>query len=469
MLDFYQTSHFLRLALQFMAVIGLGAQMIHVVLHLYQPRWGGWLVTEKLLEAVAFVTVGAMAFLLAVVEFNASANIIVLLRVELPRYLLFAALLLLGGMTACQTQSPMPLIPAAAALLSLPLWEGYPVFVPFYALSILIFCLRGIVLSLRLGRTTKNSLSGFSVKEAVDSLPSAILFYQEDGSIILLNQTMLRLTDQLMGAQPRSGTMFYNALRDAAIKAGAQRYALDTSFVYELPDQSIWRFWRDELTIGRKRYYQLSAADITREWQLTTELERQKEKLGEQKEALLKMLNELEALSYQKELVRRKDFIHTVMGQRIAEVQNLLSKEAPDISTISESVKSMEQELQQGDVAASITFQQMARSFEGAGVKLALSAPLPEEGYGQLALDLIRECTINGVRHGLATAVEIDCRREKDSFLLVIRNNGSTAKAIREGGGIQAMRRRVERTGGRLEVETQPVFTVKAWMGGQGQ
>ncbi len=464
MLDFYLVPFYFRVALQCFAIAGFGVQAVLCIIHLYRPGWSERYTAEWLLELATLMFTGLMGYLLAVVEQNARSNSVVFSGMHLSFYLLFIILMGLGGAVFYKYKSPGNFLPALAAFMILPLWERQGYFVLLYLGAIGLLVARSVLCIRHQRRKLRNKLSALSIKDAVDSLPSGILFCEEDGNTVLFNLAMQDLMEQLMGGQVRNGLTFYEALKNGEVLRGEQKYALATSVVYEFPDCSVWRFKCDEIFIGNKIYYQISAANITMEWQLTNELENKRGRLDKQKEILMRMLEDMEQLSYQKELLKRKSRVHDVLGERIAVVQNLLRSEAPDITAVAARIKSMENELRQDNEAVSVTFEQMAQSFKSVGVELMLHGRLPDGETGLFILDLIRECSTNAVRHGFASRVEVNFKKERGGYLLTISNNGDLPEVIRESGGLFDMRQRIEDNGGSLEIVTKPVFTMTAWI-----
>lgn len=466
MLDFYLVSSSYRVILQWVALAGLAFQAMLCVLYLYRPRWGERQIAGRLLlEVAVLLFTGMAAYLPAAVEYNAERGAVVPLAAQSAFYLFFALFLSAGVVVFNKNRKPVSFLPALAALLALPLWGGQSLYVLQYTGAVVLLFLRSLYCIYCRGRELQDRLSALSIKEAVDSLPTGILFYEPGGYIVLLNRTMQELVEQIMGEPVHSGPAFYRALRQGEVLRGEQKYALDTAIVYELPDSSVWRFKRDDVFIGKKVYQQITAADITREWQLTMALEEKKKSLDGQREALLQMLGNLEQVSYEEEILKRKNRVHDVIGERIAVVQNLLRSERPDIGAVAESIGSMKQELHQDTAPASVSFEQLAQSFRSVGINLALRGTLPGGETGRLIMELIHECTSNAVRHGLADTVEVSCRAERDGYILGVSNNGLVSENVRESGGLRELRQRIEGGGGRFGIVAEPVFTITAWIG----
>ena len=68
----------------------------------------------------------------------------------------------------------------------------------------------------------------------------------------------------------------------------------------------------------------------------------------------------------------------------------------------------------------------------------------------------VKECLVNGIRHGRATAFFIEMKKEFSSVCLLISDNGrGTDKEIKEGFGLRGMRERAEKLGGRCTFSSE--------------
>jgi len=79
-------------------------------------------------------------------------------------------------------------------------------------------------------------------------------------------------------------------------------------------------------------------------------------------------------------------------------------------------------------------------------------------------LRCVQEIVTNAIRHGEARNLWVALRAENGVVRLAARDDGSGAAALRDGGGLSGMRRRLEELGGTLSVETSPAsgFSVEA-------
>ena len=68
----------------------------------------------------------------------------------------------------------------------------------------------------------------------------------------------------------------------------------------------------------------------------------------------------------------------------------------------------------------------------------------------------VKECLVNGIKHGRATAFFIEMKKEKGNVFLLISDNGRGASGkIEEGFGLRGMREKTEKLGGRCSFSSE--------------
>ena len=85
---------------------------------------------------------------------------------------------------------------------------------------------------------------------------------------------------------------------------------------------------------------------------------------------------------------------------------------------------------------------------------------LPQSGnLAYLLTVAIRECATNTVRHAEGSEMTVDISDADGYVCASITNNGKQPEQeVTEGGGLGALRRRIESAGGTMAVESAPVF-----------
>ncbi len=82
-----------------------------------------------------------------------------------------------------------------------------------------------------------------------------------------------------------------------------------------------------------------------------------------------------------------------------------------------------------------------------------------DEGAAYILTCAVRECVTNAVRYADASELYADFTEDSETSTVTVTNNGYPPKCeIREGGGLSTLRRRVERAGGIMTVQSLPEF-----------
>ncbi|MCL2300886.1 MAG: hypothetical protein FWC27_12160 [Firmicutes bacterium] len=326
-------------------------------------------------------------------------------------------------------------------------------------LAAMLFLLaRGVWLCLRRCREITTGISALSVKNAIDSLRSGVLFSKPDGYILLSNAQMQRLMTAIAGRVQHNSRDFY---------------ALLPSDVCRLPDGSSWQFTKTEIRIGKKTYVQLTAADITERWALTEQLRRQNGQLAQKSEELKCAIASLRTLSREREAQKVKMRAHDILGQRLSLLlRTVRDAREVDYNLLRGLSQGLLDALKEDTAPCAQDFlDRLRQEFDVIGVGIRLEGPLPgDRALGELFADIVREGATNAVRHGLATQVLIQLEHEKDVCHMRITNNGPPPpENIREGEGLGGIRKKVTARGGALRVVTRPRFALEIDIPGGGQ
>jgi len=330
--------------------------------------------------------------------------------------------------------------------------------------AVVLLLARSLYVGLRRYREIATGISALSVKNAIDSLHSGVLFSKPDGFILLANAQMQRLMTAVTGRVQHNSRDFCDFL---------------TSDVCQLPDGTAWMFTRTQLRIGKKTYVQLTAADITERWELTARLRRQNDQLARKSGELKETIENLHALSQEREAQKVKLRAHDILGQRLS----LLLRTVRDARVNARDVRIVDYHLlrglsqglldelkDDGKPCAQDFLDNLRREFGVIGVEIRLEGPLPVGcAMGELFADIVREGAANAVRHGLATQVLVRIDHARDCCRMRITNNGPPPpEKIKEGEGLGGIRGKVEARGGALRVVTRPRFALEIDLPGGG-
>ena len=300
-------------------------------------------------------------------------------------------------------------------------------------------------------KTQQNSLTVYSIMEAIHDLPDGICISGESGVPILINHKMYAIYSELTGAD------LQNASDLIPLVGGT----------FRLEDHSVWKF-RRRLLDRSAGIYETIACNVSVSYMLKTELEEKTGRLRLQQLRLKNLLANIASVQKEEEILASRIRIHDELGQILLASRQLLKTdnrgEAREtgidraladweklIRLLSENMADLEpypvfkaEELQK---AAAV----VGCRIEGLESLEEASAHLP------LLLAAIRECMINAVHHGRAKVVRISYRTGKGQEILEISDDGrgNGGQPLQERGGLKNLRSRVEEAGGVMTTDSR--------------
>ena len=383
----------------------------------------------------------------------------------LPKLILPIGFLISGGMLAIfsanirvQKQNlPMPAVTKWAS--ELPIWISILLLVAI--LGYMVF----LLVRERLYR--KSTITRFSIKEGLDSLSSGLCFYEPSGRIILSNSCMQELCHKLMGRDLQNAALFWELLQKG--EAGADVVCIhrgDTPS-FRLPDGAVWSFAWEQLD----GIYQLTAADTTQIHELTTRLEQENQQLEQFNQRLRDYGEKADALTRAKERLEIKVKVHGMLGQALLATRRCLQDEGIStdeaISLWHHSVAVLHKEAVQ---ETEKPLEALKKAAAATGITLELKGEIPEEAkVRQLFLQAAAESLTNAISHAKAKTLYVDFAEDPYAYRVSIYNDGLLPTGpVREGGGLSALRKNVERIGGQLEIKSVPQFILTVTIGKGG-
>ena len=402
----------------------------------------------------------------------------------------FAVVALSAVATAASARKPHPLFDAVVAGLTLPVFEQMTgaSFAYVYLAAVSYWLVRGIRCCALYYGEIRAGLSALSIKNAIDSMHTAVMFCEEDGFVLLSNTQMQTVMVAITGKAHRNGRHFYGLLTLGKIKAGCKMAWFEGQSLCLLPDGSAWKFDVTELSIGRKNYFQLTAADISDIWNLTASLEPRRGELALRREQLNETIENLHTVVREIETQRAKMRAHDILGERLTILLSAIrcrqDLNYPLLKSLSQSLID-ELKAAQSAPSPSDELNSIIRAFGAVGVDVQVNGNIPEGGSkgqcipeggvkGQCIVEIVREAVANAVRHGFASqvyvkivkgaaksAAEEDASADADTVYMRITDNGYPPSGmITEGGGISGMRKKAELLGGTVAVAISPQFTL---------
>lgn len=179
---------------------------------------------ENGMECAVLAVLFIFAALLAQVQYALYCGFLVPGAYAFARQAVFLMTAVLGTAAAVAAELIWPFFAVGWAAVLLPAAELImgPAYPFLFLASILFFLLRSAHICLMRRRELRTQLSYISVKEAIDSLHTGLLFYRPEGDILLCNRRMDALARQMTGQALQNGVEFRRLL-DSGPLGGCER------------------------------------------------------------------------------------------------------------------------------------------------------------------------------------------------------------------------------------------------------
>lgn len=463
MINFYFFPHGALMAVSIVSFLAVIVQTVLVVLTVWRYHGLGKNYALIALETAVTLTVFVTALIPSFVKESFHSGFVTVDILTVTRYSVFAVFIIVVLVNCIKRRSAAYLALFILCAATLPLTDKFKYYTVIYCVEIVFITARGLYKIFVLDKELKNGISVLSIKQAIDSLHTGLLFCEADGNILLINRNMQKLMKESTGEIRQNGNSFFSRLSEDALPY-IKKNLLDDNLVLTMPDGRSWKFVREKIELKFFTYFQISASDVSGQWNLTEELNEHERILKKRSGELNELLKNLSLISKQKELLDAKIRVHDILGQRITIFQRWIqSGELPSREQI---VRNM------GDLDERIRYERkespeqrlrfIINMFKDIDVEIEITGSIPKDSETvEIFLMIIREASTNAVRHGFATRICVSFDETEQSYRLTVFDNGSSCKtAVKAGTGISGMQQRVMEYGGMLTLKTAPQFTI---------
>lgn len=308
------------------------------------------------------------------------------------------------------------------------------------------------------GRIKKKHALRWAVKEALDTLPSAVCYFTAAGNVKLCNTAMYDLIRKIT----QNDLQTLDELNEALDSCNQNTGVIREGNLFLFPDGHAWQYSVDKVTAADGRIYtEAVLSDVT-------ELYEKRQKLQRQSRELKKMYRELKILSAnvlemtrEEEILNLKSRLHDQMNMGVAAIrqilrQNTTSEENAAIAQFRRAIQVLQEEnaYPQGDIAEFI------RDAEVSGIRVEITGDFPEEKEVlHLLLPVLREACVNAARHADASVLYITAERKSNAMRLLLTNDGrQPQQEVIPRGGLVDLGRMLAEAGGKIEIQSQPQF-----------
>ena len=322
-----------------------------------------------------------------------------------------------------------------------------------------------IALWLRVRLEREDRMTVMSVKAAVDSLPSGLLFYLPGGRVLLVNRVMEELCRKTLSLPAANGEVIRERLFFGSLKENCEFVRAGDSPVVILPEGKAFSLHERESVFREVPFRMLFAAEVTELYRKTRTLREMQEKLTRLNSRLTDYNREIVALTAQRELLEARIRLHDEMGADLLTIRKY----------ILEGGSGKEREEIESRLRRNVTFlktghslpvrdeyELMEETARKLGICLKIQGTLPrEEPFQHVIATAIHETLTNTIRHARGSEVSVTISETEKEIRAVFTNDGEApAGEIREGGGLTSLRKLTEQAGGEMLVLSDPVFSV---------
>ncbi len=301
------------------------------------------------------------------------------------------------------------------------------------------------------------------IKESFDNLPIAVCFFDRHGLVRLINRRMLEISSMLLGTEFQTLSELRTAL---SFPPNSEINVVDeSSLVFRFPNGAFLHFEEKEI-IGKsgEHYTQVTAADVSQLVLRQRELREENRRLENANRRVKQLYDNMAEIVREEEILSMKMRVHDDIGHSILSARKaLLTDESIDTIKDNASVWEKSIDLLYHSNNMPDDFDDIGYAEERAaalGVAIVRNGEFPEiKALRRLIAFAIRESVTNCVRHAGGTTVFVKVKKESEFFSVRITNDGSAPQAeITEGGGLSSLRKRIEKSGGKMLVQSLPFF-----------
>ena len=467
MIEFVSFSWIFRIFITVLLGFCVLVQTLAIVLNYHSKRLNTRMIFENALEIIVLLEILIFSLMHGQIISGFKNGFIVTTGYENLRIIMFFIALLLITIVSVLSKKIFPLIVIPAIFVSLPVVENIlaKLFPWFFISSLILLLIRSIMIIIESISTIRNNISALSVKHAIDTLHSGVLFSESDGHILISNKKMQDLMVLVAGKVFRNADDFYKMIVSDKLKLQFDKAKLDGHRFYTLDNGSVWMFTKTDVSIRMKNYIHISASDVTDICNLTLKLQIQEEELRKKSRELKEAIKNLHILSKKKEIENAKMRAHDILGQRLSVLlRTIQTEESIDYDLLESLSNGLLSELKsdQIEIRPYDELKSIQQIFSAIGVDIEFIGNLPKDAEkARLFVDIIREGSTNAVRHGFATKIKIKVTVSENVIKLTINNNGYLPiEPITPGSGIRVMRKKVSAQGGNLNIIEKPSFTL---------
>ncbi len=306
--------------------------------------------------------------------------------------------------------------------------------------------------------------TGNSIKESLDDLPDGICFSTKDGQPLLINTKMNDISARLFGSVIMNVKDCERKLRERSFLQGVRIISHESASTVLADEGSVWDIHIRDLDIARGEVTETLAFDVTEQYKLSRELEKNNRVLSGVNRDLKRYSGAVDKLAREEEILAAKTKVHDDVGRSLLSFRAYLvqpedTRNRSDLLALwRHDINVMKHEADPGPARDGLEL--LMEAADAVGVTIDITGELPEEErLRRVIITAIHECLTNTVRHAHGKEVDVEIDRGDGTVIVKIMNDGRRPDGIiEETGGLKNLRAAAEREGGAMQITSLPEF-----------
>ena len=286
-------------------------------------------------------------------------------------------------------------------------------------------------------------VSMLSVKNGIDLSDTGIMFLDDNGDIVLMNNLMSDILKELNIKKDYIDNLIKkcteNVDNDYILKCNNRVYLLKIFYDKEV-----------------------SLIDITKLYKLQEQAKLQNKNIKANNEKLLDTINNIEKIEKTKNLLKIKNEYHDIIGHRLALLTKYLEQDNKDAKSILFLVDRIYEDFD-SKLSSDEKLKNLVKIYQVIGINIIVKGKLPiDEKIANIFFEIIREAVTNAIIHADSKKIKVIITQYLDRIEMIITNDGKKPSSIiYENDGIKGMRRKLTLINGSLNISTENYFVLK--------
>ncbi len=313
-------------------------------------------------------------------------------------------------------------------------------------------------------KSSKNKINTFSIKEALENLPTGIAFKTKHSDLLLANHIMHNLCKEITGKALQNAKTFWDDINAIQSKENCVIKSNEPAFV--LKNGDIWQFSKTMHIYSGDEYCEYKATNITQLYNLSEDMRNVGEKLMQQHQRLKKLTDIIEDNAEIGVALNMKINFHDNFGNLLALTKKAIIEgenidEAKTLVDYWKNLNSTIKELSSND-KQSLTLEQVMLFANKLGCEILIKGEMPRDEHNKIiTLLCINEMLKNAYMHAGAQKLSVNILQSEGAINFTIQNNVThELYEIKEGGGLSSLRQRIEKAGGAMTMSCNDGVTM---------